>query len=124
MQLEELKAMDLSNGQLKLDEPDLLLKETQKDKNTKESSSAEKLQLKPDERKVGQYILGKSIGEGTFGKVKIGKHIITGEKVAVKILEKSKIIDVADVERVSREIHILKIVQHPNVIQLYEIIET
>ena len=44
--------------------------------------------------------------------------------MAVKILEKSKIVDVADYERVSREIHILKIVQHPQVVQLYEIIET
>lgn len=42
----------------------------------------------------------------------------------MKILEKNKILDVADVERVSREIHILKIVQHPHVVQLYEIIET
>ena len=57
--------------------------------------------------------MGKSIGEGTFGKVKLGTHIPTGEKVAVKILEKSKISDVADVERVAREIHILKIVRHP-----------
>lgn len=69
-------------------------------------------------------MLGKSIGEGTFGKVKLGTHILTKEKVAVKILEKSKIVDVADVERVAREIHILKIVRHPNVVQLYEIIET
>ena len=93
--------------------------------------------LAPNERKVGQYILGKSIGEGTFGKVKLGRHITTNEKVsdlnknfsnvlhpiiwiyfkvAVKILEKCKIVDVADVERVSREIHILKIVQHPHVV--------
>ena len=42
----------------------------------------------------------------------------------LKILEKSKIVDIADYERVSREIHILKIVQHPCVVQLYEIIET
>ena len=42
----------------------------------------------------------------------------------MKILEKCKIVDVADVERVSREIHILKIVQHPHLVQLYEIIET
>ena len=55
-------------------------------------------------------MLGKTIGEGTFGKVKIGLHVLTKTKVAVKILEKCKIIDVADVERVSREIHILKIV--------------
>jgi 5'-AMP-activated protein kinase catalytic alpha subunit len=54
----------------------------------------------------------------------LGTHLPTGEKVAVKILEKSKIIDVADVERVAREIHILKIVRHPQVVQLYEIIET
>jgi 5'-AMP-activated protein kinase catalytic alpha subunit len=35
-------------------------------------------------------------------------HILTGEKVAIKILEKERIIDSSDVERVSREIHILK----------------
>jgi 5'-AMP-activated protein kinase catalytic alpha subunit len=56
--------------------------------------------------------------------VKKGVHTKTGEKVAIKILEKDKIQDVADVERVAREIHILKIVRHPNVIQMYEIIET
>ncbi len=44
--------------------------------------------------------------------------------MAVKILEKDRISDVADVERVTREIHILKIVRHPCIIQLYEIIET
>jgi 5'-AMP-activated protein kinase, catalytic alpha subunit len=75
-------------------------------------------------RKIGNYMIGKTIGEGTFGKVKLGHHILTGEKVAVKILEKEKIKDSGDVERVSREIKILKIVRHPNIIQLYEIIET
>ena len=49
---------------------------------------------------------------------------MTGEKVAVKILEKDKIKDSSDIERVSREIKILKLVKHPNVISLYEIIET
>ena len=70
------------------------------------------------------YFLGKTLGEGTFGKVRLGTHILTGEKVAIKILEKDKIQDKADIERVTREIQILKIVRHPNVIQLYEIIET
>jgi 5'-AMP-activated protein kinase catalytic alpha subunit len=64
----------------------------------------------------------KSIGEGTFGKVKLGVHQFTNEKVAIKILEKKRIVDVADVERVSREIHILKLIRHPNIIQLYEVI--
>lgn len=64
------------------------------------------------------------MGQGTFGKVRIGTHTLTQESVAIKILEKDKIKDRADVERVTREISILKRVRHPNVIQLYEIIET
>ena len=75
-------------------------------------------------KSIGQYKLGKTIGEGTFGKVRIGTHTLTGEKVAIKILEKERVIDVSDVERVAREIHILKIIRHPYIIQLYEIIET
>lgn len=65
--------------------------------------------------------IGKTIGEGTFGKVKLGTHILTSEKVAIKILEKDRIVEQADVERVAREIHILKILRHPNIIQLYEV---
>jgi len=60
--------------------------------------------------------VGKSLGEGTFGKVRLGTHTLTGEKVAIKILEKDKISDKSDIERVTREIQILKIVRHPNVI--------
>lgn len=46
------------------------------------------------------------------------------QQVAVKVLEKSKIKDKKDVERISREIKILKQLHHPNVVQIYEIIET
>ena len=60
--------------------------------------------------------LGRSLGQGTFGKVRLGTHMLTSEKVAIKILEKDKINDQSDVERVTREIHILKIVRHPNVV--------
>jgi serine/threonine protein kinase len=73
---------------------------------------------------IGNYMIDRTIGEGTFGKVKLGIHIGTQEKVAIKILEKDRIADVSDVERVAREIHILKLIRHPNIIQLYEIIET
>ena len=41
--------------------------------------------------------------------------------MAIKILEKDRITDQADVERVAREIHILKMLRHPNIIQLYEV---
>jgi len=66
-------------------------------------------------------VKGRSLGQGTFGKVRIGTHTITNEQVAIKILEKDKIKDKSDVERVTREINILKKVRHPNVIQLYEV---
>ena len=75
-------------------------------------------------KSIGNYTLGKTIGCGTFGKVKLGTHSSTGSKVAIKILEKQKIADAADIERVSREIHILKLVRHPHIIQLFEIVET
>jgi len=42
-------------------------------------------------KSIGNYIISKTLGEGTFGKVKLGTHTLTGEKVAVKILEKSRI---------------------------------
>ncbi len=74
--------------------------------------------------KLGNYIISKTIGEGTFGKVRLGIHTLTNEKAAVKILEKEKIKEIADVERVTREIFILKLIRHPNIVQLYEIIET
>ena len=46
----------------------------------------------------------------------MAKHILTGEHVAIKILKKEKINDVTDVERVSREIHILKLLRHPHIV--------
>ena len=54
----------------------------------------------------------------------MGTHTITNEPVAIKILEKEKIKDRSDIERVTREINILKKTRHPHVVQLYEIIET
>ena len=75
-------------------------------------------------KSIGQYTIGKTIGRGTFGKVKMGVHTLTEERVAVKILEKIRIKDVGDIERVTREIHILKLIRHPNIIQLYEVTPT
>ena len=71
-------------------------------------------------KKVGNYILNEQIGIGTFSKVTKAIHTLTGEKVAVKILDKSKIKDNIDIERISREIEILKSISHPNICQLYE----
>ncbi|KAL4484933.1 hypothetical protein ABPG74_020110 [Tetrahymena malaccensis] len=87
-------------------------------------SNSQQLNSIKKSKQLGNYVLNKTLGEGAFGKVKLATHILTGEYVAIKILEKKKIIDVADVERVQRELHILKMIRHPSLIQLYEIIET
>jgi serine/threonine protein kinase len=75
-------------------------------------------------KRVGNYVIGNTVGEGTFGKVKVAIHIPTGEKVAVKILEKKRIQEQADVRRVNREIKILKKARHGNIIQLFEVLDT
>ena len=73
-------------------------------------------------KKIGDYLLLSTIGRGTFSKVKLGLHLPTKQKVAIKILDKEKINDEADIERIRREIHILSILRHPNIVQLYETI--
>ena len=75
-------------------------------------------------KNIGSFILGEKLGEGTFGVVRLGTHILTGEKVAIKILEKYKIIKQADITRVEREIKILKLLHHNNIIQLFSVIQT
>ena len=75
-------------------------------------------------KKVANYILSNTIGKGTFSTVKLGIHLPTQKKVAIKILEKDKIKDDDDLERIGREIHILTVLRHPNIAQLYETITT
>lgn len=74
------------------------------------------------QKSLEHYEVGRTLGEGTFGTVKLGIHRLTKEKVAIKILEKSRIKDEADARRVAREINILRKVRHRNVIQLFEVI--
>ena len=88
------------------------------------------------QRRKGNYILEETIGEGAFAKVKLGTHIHTGEKVAIKILNKEKLFEEAlednlangiegcDIQKIRKEINILKRLRHKNVIQLYEIMES
>ena len=80
-----------------------------------------KLKITP--RKIGNFILEQKLGEGTFGKVILGTHILTKEKVAIKILEKNRISH-QDIKRIETEINILKTIHHKNIIQLYSIMQT
>lgn len=74
-------------------------------------------------KEIGNYKIGKPIGEGTFGQVRLGEHKLTQEVVAIKILEKSKMKEQTDFERISREINILRKLRHPNIIQIYEVLK-
>nr|KYP46248.1 CBL-interacting serine/threonine-protein kinase 8 [Cajanus cajan] len=67
-------------------------------------------------RKVGKYEIGRTIGEGTFAKVKFAQNTETGESVAMKVLDRSTIIKHKMVEQIKREISIMKLVRHPYVV--------
>lgn len=70
------------------------------------------------------YVILRNLGEGSFGKVKEAMHVATQEKIAVKVIEKEKVVTEDDDTRVRREISIMRKVKHPNIVQLYEVIET
>ncbi|XP_020220881.1 CBL-interacting serine/threonine-protein kinase 1 isoform X2 [Cajanus cajan] len=72
--------------------------------------------------RLGKYELGKTLGEGNFGKVKLARDTNSGKLFAVKILEKSKIIDLNNTDQIKREISTLKLLKHPNVVRLYEVL--
>lgn len=73
-------------------------------------------------RRVGKYELGRTVGEGTFAKVKFAINTETGESVAVKVLAKSTILKHRMVDQIKREISIMKIVRHPFIVRLHEVL--
>ena len=91
-----------------------------------ESHSKEKSKTETDSPKeitIGDYIIKKTIGSGTFSTVKLGTHRITQKKVAIKILDKNKIESRDDLERIIREMQILTEMHNPFVIKVYKIYE-
>jgi 5'-AMP-activated protein kinase catalytic alpha subunit len=76
-----------------------------------------------NELKIGDYILNKKLGQGTFGIVVLAIHEITREKVAIKILDKDKIAKNSDKLRLERKIQIMKKMYHKNIVHLYNVIE-
>ena len=70
------------------------------------------------------YRIIKEIGSGTFGKVYSAEHVPSKQLVAIKVLEKEKIQDESDVERVTRELRISQSIFHPHLVQLYNLLET
>ena len=89
--------------------------------NHKNKETLEKVEFS---KIIGNYLLYDQIGMGSFSKVTKAIHLITEQTVAVKILEKEKIEDEIDIERIIREIEILKTIMHPNIAQMYETYST
>lgn len=71
-----------------------------------------------------KYELGKFVGQGTFAKVYHARDIKTGMSVAIKMIDKEKILKVGMVDQIKREISVMKLIRHPNVVQLYEVMAT
>lgn len=71
---------------------------------------------------VGPYRLEKTLGKGQTGLVKLGVHCVTGKKVAVKIINREKLSE-SVLQKVEREIAIMKLIEHPHVLGLYDVYE-
>ncbi|KAG0786628.1 hypothetical protein G6F57_008474 [Rhizopus arrhizus] len=72
----------------------------------------------------GPYLLLQTLGEGEFGKVKFGIEIKTGQEVAIKLIRKDSIGNSSRMTKVEREISVLRRLHHPNIVELYDVIET
>uniref|UniRef100_A0A8C5N2X5 MAP/microtubule affinity-regulating kinase 3 n=1 Tax=Gouania willdenowi TaxID=441366 RepID=A0A8C5N2X5_GOUWI len=72
---------------------------------------------------IGNYRLLKTIGKGNFAKVKLARHILTGKEVAIKIIDKTQL-NPTSLQKLFREVRIMKTLNHPNIVQLFEVIET
>ena len=72
----------------------------------------------------GPYLLGEALGEGAFAKVRLATQIHIKEKCAIKIVDKRLLEDTKDIQRLKKEIKILKSIRHKNIIQLFDIMES
>lgn len=68
-----------------------------------------------------RYELGRLLGQGTFAKVHYARNLKTGMGVAIKIIDKEKVLKVGMIDQIKREISVMRLVRHPNVVELYEV---
>ncbi|CAN6459290.1 unnamed protein product [Victoria cruziana] len=72
----------------------------------------------------GKYELGRLLGHGTFAKVYHSRNVVTGKNVAIKVVGKEKILKAGMMEQIKREISVMKMVKHPNIVELHEVMAT
>ncbi|GLT84842.1 hypothetical protein SLE2022_030540 [Rubroshorea leprosula] len=75
----------------------------------------------PTRTRVGKYELGRTLGEGSFAKVKFARNVETGDCVAIKILDREQVLRHKMVEQIKNEISTMKLIKHPNVITIFEV---
>ncbi|XP_028319806.1 serine/threonine-protein kinase SIK2 isoform X3 [Gouania willdenowi] len=73
--------------------------------------------------RVGFYDIERTLGKGNFAVVKLARHRITKTEVAIKIIDKTQL-DAVNLEKVYREVQIMKMLDHPHIIKLYQVMET
>uniref|UniRef100_A0A8C8LUH8 non-specific serine/threonine protein kinase n=1 Tax=Oncorhynchus tshawytscha TaxID=74940 RepID=A0A8C8LUH8_ONCTS len=78
---------------------------------------------RPPPARVGYYEIERTIGKGNFAVVKLATHIITKAKVAIKIVDKTQLDD-ENLKKIFREVQIMKMLRHPHIIRLYQVMET
>ena len=71
-----------------------------------------------------RYEMGKLLGKGSFAKVYHARCLKTSHSVAIKVIDKDKILKCGLMDQISREISVMKLVKHPNIVQLYEVMAT
>ncbi|KAJ8540030.1 hypothetical protein K7X08_026419 [Anisodus acutangulus] len=71
--------------------------------------------------RLGKYELGKTLGEGSFAKVKYAKNVQTGDNVAIKIINRDLVLRQNIMEQIKREISTTKLIRHPNVVRIHEV---
>ncbi|KAE8718908.1 CBL-interacting serine/threonine-protein kinase 5 [Hibiscus syriacus] len=72
----------------------------------------------------GKYEMGRLLGKGTFAKVYYGKQLTTGESVAIKVVSKDLVKKKGMMEQIQREISVMRLVRHPNIVELKEVMAT
>uniref|UniRef100_UPI00398EAA95 serine/threonine-protein kinase SIK3 homolog isoform X3 n=1 Tax=Pristiophorus japonicus TaxID=55135 RepID=UPI00398EAA95 len=73
--------------------------------------------------RIGYYEIERTIGKGNFAVVKLATHIVTKAKVAIKIVDKTQL-EEENLKKIFREVQIMKMLRHPHIIRLYQVMET
>jgi carbon catabolite-derepressing protein kinase len=78
--------------------------------------------MKFDRLFLNRFILIRELGEGSYGMVVLAQDVKTNNKVALKIIQKSSILKMSHIHRLRREINLLRLLKHPNIVRLYDVV--